>query len=126
VGYLEGQGYAGKASDVPMAGASLLGRLRIRAKLYLAFSAISGLVIASAITATIWTSNSDARILRNLSLADFAERQSTVVELNMMTMSDAMRGYLLNPSSQIEYKRKLAADASLPPTWSIMPAVSVG
>jgi len=105
--------YTGKAKRVWIAATSPLGRLRIRAKLYLAFSAISGLVIVSAITATIWTSNSDARILRNLSLADFAERQSTVVELNMMTMSDAMRGYLLNPSNQVEYKRKLAADAEL-------------
>jgi CHASE3 domain sensor protein len=93
--------------------ASLLGHLRIRAKLALAFSAISGLVIASAIAATIWTSNSDAEMLRNLSLADFAERQSTIVELNVMTMSDAMRGYLLNPSSQVEYGRKIAADNQL-------------
>jgi signal transduction histidine kinase/CheY-like chemotaxis protein len=97
----------------PTTVASLLGHLRIRAKLALAFSAISGLVIMSAIAATIWTSNSDAEILRNLSLADFAERQSTIVELNVMTMSDAMRGYLLNPSSRIEYDRKVAADEEL-------------
>ena len=112
MGYRDGQG-AGKASHIPIAATSRLGRLRIRAKLYLAFSAISSLVIASAIAATIWMSNRDANILRDLSLADFAERQSTVVELNMMTMSDAMRGYLLNPSSQIEHERKLAADAEL-------------
>jgi HAMP domain-containing protein len=70
-------------------------------------------VIASAIAATIWTSYSDAKILRSLLLADFADRQSTIVELNMMTMSDAMRGYLLDPSSQVERDRKLTADHQL-------------
>ena len=69
-----------------------LGRLRIRAKLYLAFSAISGLVIASAITAVIWTRSSDAEVLRNLSRLEFAKRQSTVIALELMTMSDALRG----------------------------------
>jgi signal transduction histidine kinase/ActR/RegA family two-component response regulator len=107
------QHYLGKAIRSPVTTASLLGNLRIRAKLGLAFSAISGLVVAAAIVATIWTSNSDAEILRNLSLAAFAERQSTIVELNVMTMSDAMRGYLLNPSSQVEYERKQAADEAL-------------
>jgi methyl-accepting chemotaxis protein len=106
-------GSAGNADRAPISTTSLMGRLRMRAKLYLAFALISGLVVASAIAATIWTSNSNAEILRNLSLADFAERQSTVVELKMMTMSDAMRGYLLDPSKQVEYKRKLAADDEL-------------
>jgi signal transduction histidine kinase/CheY-like chemotaxis protein len=113
VGYRNVQRDVAKAGRTWIAATSLLGRLRIRAKLYLAFSAISGLVIASAVAATIWTSNSNAEILRNLLLADFAERQSTVVELKIMTMSDAMRGYLLDPSSQVEYQRKLAADAEL-------------
>ena len=90
----------------------------VRSATQLRLVMISGLVIASAVAATIWTSNSDAKILRDLSLADFAERQSTVVELNTMTMSDAMRGYLLNPFSQIEFNRHRAAPppASLPPS----------
>jgi PAS domain-containing protein len=92
---------------------ALLGRLRIRGKLYLAFSAISGLVIALAIVAAIWTSHSDAEIQRARLLAEFAERQLTVVELKLMTMSDAMRGYLLDPANQAEVGRKLAADNEL-------------
>src|SRR5690349_12029269 len=31
----------------------------------------------------------------------------------MLEMSDAMRGYLLDPSNQVEYDRKLAADSTL-------------
>jgi diguanylate cyclase (GGDEF)-like protein len=88
-------------------------RLRIRAKLYLAFSAISVLVIASAFAAIAWVVNSDADLRDNLALAAFAERQSTVVELELMTMSDAIRGYLLDPSSQAEIIRKRAADDEL-------------
>ena len=87
-----------------------LGRLRIRAKLYLAFSAISGLVIASAITAVIWTRSSDAEIFRNLSRLEFAKRQSTVIALELMTMSDALRGYLLDTANQGELDRKFSAD----------------
>ncbi len=113
MGHGDGQGNGVNRGGTPIGVVSLLGRLRIRAKLYLAFSAMSALVIASAIAATIWTSKSDADILRNLSLAEFAERQSTVVELNLMTMSDAMRGYLLNPASQLEHDRKITADNEL-------------
>jgi hypothetical protein len=90
--------------------ASLQCQFRIRAKLALARSVISDPVIMSAIVAAIWTSNRDAKILRNLSLGDFADRQSTIVELNLMTMSGAMRGHILDPSSQVEYRRKIAAD----------------
>jgi diguanylate cyclase (GGDEF)-like protein len=92
---------------------ALLGRLRVRAKLYLAFSVISGLVIVSAIAAVAWTSHTDAEMFRNLSQAGFVERQSTAVELELMTMSDAMRGYLLDPTSQTEVRRKFAADDAL-------------
>jgi hypothetical protein len=49
----------------PIAEPSLLGHLRARTKLALALSTISGLVIASAIAATIGTSYSDAKILRS-------------------------------------------------------------
>jgi diguanylate cyclase (GGDEF)-like protein len=104
---------AGKAVRAPRPRRALLRRLRIQAKLYLAFSAVLGLVMASAITAIIWTSNSDAEILRNLALLELAKRQSTAVELNLMTMSDAMRGYLLDPANQAEIRRKLDADTEL-------------
>jgi methyl-accepting chemotaxis protein len=104
---------ADNATPALVAATSLMGRLRIRAKLYLAFLLISGLLIASAIAAIVLTSRSEDEIQRKLLLADYAERQSTVFELKMMTMSDAMRGYLLNPSNQVEYKRKLAADDEL-------------
>jgi diguanylate cyclase (GGDEF)-like protein len=90
-----------------------LGRLRIRAKLYLAFFAISGLIIAASIASIVWISESDARIQRSLTLAAFAERQSTSVELELMTMSDAIRGYLLDPGSLTEVRRKLTADDEL-------------
>jgi diguanylate cyclase (GGDEF)-like protein len=121
---------AGNTHQAPTTRPPLLGRLRIRAKLYLAFSAIAGLVIAAAIAAIFWTYDSDAELLRNLSLADFVERQSTAVELDLMTMSDAMRGYLLDPSNQAEATRKLAADNALTevveglkPTLAKMPSV---
>jgi diguanylate cyclase (GGDEF)-like protein len=104
------RGGADNTGRTPIAGRSLLGRLRIRAKLYTAFSVILGLSFASAITTAIWIRNSDVAVLRSLSLAEFAKRQSTVVELELMTMSDAMRGYLLDTSNQAELKRKLAAD----------------
>ena len=90
--------------------AALIGRLRIRAKLYLAFLAISGLVLAFAIGAIAWTSRSDAGILRNVALLELAKRESTIVELKLMTMSDAMRGYLIDTTNQAELRRKFAAD----------------
>jgi diguanylate cyclase (GGDEF)-like protein len=87
-----------------------LGRLRIRTKLYLAFSVIAGLFIASAVVATIWTGRSNAEILRNLSLLEHAKQQSAVIELTMITASDAIRGYLLDPTNEAEARRKRAAD----------------
>ena len=90
--------------------AALIGRLRIRAKLYLAFLAISGLVLAFAIGAIAWTSRSDAGILHNVALLELAKRESTIVELKLMTMSDAMRGYLIDTTNQAELRRKFAAE----------------
>ena len=90
--------------------AALIGRLRIRAKLYLAFLALSGLVLAFAVGAIAWTSRNDARLLRNVALLELAKLESTVVELKLMTMSDAMRGYLIDTANQAELRRKFAAD----------------
>jgi diguanylate cyclase (GGDEF)-like protein len=112
-GSFPGVGYVVQIRNPPMTRRAPLRHLRIRAKLFLAFSAVSGLVIASAIAGIIWTRNSDAEILRNLALLELAKRQSTVVELNLMTMSDAMRGYLLDPANKAEIRRKLAADDEL-------------
>ena len=90
--------------------AALIGQLRIRAKLYFAFLAISGLVLTFAVCAIAWTSRSDAGILRNVALLELAKRDSTVVELKLMTMSDAMRGYLIDTTNQAELRRKYGAD----------------
>ena len=52
---------------------------------------------------------------RSMKLAQVTSK-SEAIQTHMMQMSDAMRGYLLDPTRQDEWDRKLAADEALSST----------
>ena len=51
--------------------------------------------------------------LRELTQVAAVERDATEIRTQMVAMSDALRGFLLDPSKQGEFDRKKAADAQL-------------
>ena len=75
---------------------------------------IVGLVVAVAMAGLLWQSTSSAR-------ADKARQDSliavnrTAIEIgtDMILMSDAMRGFLLDPTKQDEWQHKMDADDAL-------------
>jgi methyl-accepting chemotaxis protein len=74
----------------------------------LIFSVIPTLVIAAAVSVYIYQNATqvDADGARAMSMTEYVSKQ----ELEMVKMSEALRGYLLNPSNKEEYERKKAAD----------------
>ena len=58
---------------------------------------------------TILSSNI-AELEKNITVADEISRKGLELRLDMMTMSDAIRGYLLNPKDAAEKQRKTGAD----------------
>ena len=73
---------------------ALTTRLGFQAKLYLAFATVLGLVIVSALAAILWIRHSDSEVMRHLALLDFARQQSTVIDLELVSMNNALQAYL--------------------------------
>lgn len=88
-------------------------RLGLRGRVYASFAAVSLLLTAAAIGAVVWAHQSDTSARERLTLADGALRTTETVRLQMISMSNAMRGYLLNPDVTDELNRKLAADDAM-------------
>ena len=87
--------------------------LGMRGRLHAGFAALALLALGSAGAGVVWVHGSDLAAQDALIGAEAALRVTEAARLDMITMSDAMRGYLLNPSSEAEYARKMAADAAL-------------
>ena len=88
-------------------------KLTIRTKLTLGFLGI--LVLGSAVSIGILTvlSRSVADLRDVVESDDMVAQKGLEIRYDMLTMSDAMRGYLLEPKNDAERQRKLDADAEL-------------
>jgi methyl-accepting chemotaxis protein len=88
-------------------------KLTIRTKLTLGFLGI--LVLGSAVSIGILSvlSQSVDQLRRVVQVDDVVAQKGLEIRYDMMQMSDAMRGYLLDPSNEAEHQRKLDADAEL-------------
>jgi methyl-accepting chemotaxis protein len=91
----------------------LFARLSLRGQLYIAFAIVAVALAGSGIGAIAWNHASDAATQERLARADAALRTTETVRLHMIAMSNAMRGYLLDPSDESEAKQKLAADDAM-------------
>jgi diguanylate cyclase (GGDEF)-like protein len=111
------------AEPAPARWTALPGALAFQARLYLAFSAVLGLVIVSAIMAILWIRGNDSEVMRRLAVLDFARRQSTVIDLELMTMSNALQAYLLDNTNRGELDRRQSADRELDETIDSLNAV---
>jgi methyl-accepting chemotaxis protein len=67
-----------------------------------------GSVASVAILAVL--SSSIDELKRVVTVSDVIEHKSLEMRFDMLAMSDAMRGYLINPSNKAEYERKKHAD----------------
>ena len=87
--------------------------LSIRTKLVSGFLSI--LLVGTLATLGILSMVSSAakQLHRVVERDAVAAIKAVEVRYAMLEMSDAMRGYLLDPSNQVEYDRKLAADSTL-------------
>ena len=88
-------------------------KMNIRAKLSAGFLAI--LILGSAVSGGVLTvlSGSIAQLKDIIEHDDVIEQKALEVRYHMLEMSDAMRGYLLDPSNESERQHKIAADEAL-------------
>src|SRR5471030_2773673 len=91
--------------------ASTLFSMTIRTKLLLGFL---GLQLASTLlnATLLWLAvDQGRRTEKVVQVYDLLEHNALELRLDMMVMSDAMRGFMLNPRDVQENARKLAADS---------------
>ena len=86
-------------------------KFSIRTKLTSGFAALLLLGSFAAIGVLLTLSRSIDRLEHVISFNDVIALRSVELQLDMMQMSDAMRGYFLNPSDLNERQRKVDADA---------------
>ncbi len=89
------------------------GAMGVRGRLYAGFGLLALLWLSGAITALAWVRASDLSTQEKLLSAGDALRATETARLHMITMSDAMRGFLLDPSNDSEMQRKRLADEAL-------------
>ena len=87
-------------------------KLTIRAKLTAAFLAILVLGAAASLGMMALLSRSVERLVSVTNVEGTIELRAQEARYDMLEMSDAMRGFLLNPSDIAERRRKEAADAA--------------
>jgi hypothetical protein len=88
-------------------------RLSLKSKLYLSFGALIMVLIGASLGLDQWSKATARDGLERTEEADAVEAGALEIKLHMMTMSDAMRGYMLDPAAEAEMKRKVAADDAL-------------
>ena len=88
-------------------------KLTIRTKLTLGFVGI--LILGSAVSVGILTvlSRSVDQLRDVIESDDVVSHKSLEIRYDMLQMSDAMRGFLLDPTNQLERQRKIDADNEL-------------
>jgi methyl-accepting chemotaxis protein len=88
-------------------------RLTLRSKLYLSLGALIVSLIGASLGLEQWGKATARSALERTQTADAALTDLLSIKLDMMIMSDAMRGYMLNPNADGEMGRKIAADKAL-------------
>src|SRR3954471_17041010 len=88
-------------------------KLGIRARLLTAFLGVLLLGALGALGVVTVLSRSLRDMQRVVEHDDVVAIKAVEIRLAMLEMSDAMRGYLLDPTNEAEYQRKLAADSAM-------------
>jgi methyl-accepting chemotaxis protein len=88
-------------------------RLNHRTKLVAAFLGVLLLGSAASIGGFTMLTRATDRLREVIDRDDVMARRTLEMRYAMLEMSDAMRGYLLDPTNRVEYDRKLAADSAL-------------
>ena len=75
---------------------------------------VIGLAVTLALAALLWNTASSARTATERAAElDAIAREATQIRVNMVEMSDAMRGFLLDTTQEQEWQNKLKADEHL-------------
>ncbi len=88
-------------------------KLTIRAKLVAGFFAVLLIGTVASVGALTLLSRSMSHLQGVIDRDDVVAQKATEIRLSMIEMSDAMRGYLLDPTNQAELDRKRGADSAL-------------
>ena len=88
-------------------------KLSIRAKLVAGFLAVLLIGTVASVGALSMISRSVTHLQRVIDRDDVVALKAVQIRMAMLEMSDAMRGFLLDPTNQAEVQRKLAADSTL-------------
>jgi methyl-accepting chemotaxis protein len=88
-------------------------KLGIRGKLAGAFVSILLIGAAATLGVVAMLQHSITQLQHVIDRDDVVAQRTVEIRLDMMSMSDAMRGFLLDPSNQAEFDRKLSADSAM-------------
>src|SRR5712671_6112568 len=88
-------------------------KLTIRTKLVSGFLAVLLIGTLASIGVISMVSQSVRQLQRVIERDDVAAIKAVEARFAMLEMSDAMRGFLLDPTNQAEFRRKLVADSTL-------------
>ena len=88
-------------------------RFTLRARLVTAFCSVLLVGSIASLGALTLISRSVNQLQSVVDRDDVIALKATQIRLALLEMSDAMRGFLLDPSNQAEFQRKLAADSAL-------------
>jgi methyl-accepting chemotaxis protein len=88
-------------------------KLGIRSKLAIGFLSVLLVGTAGSLAVVAMLKRSVSQLQHVIDRDDVVAIKAVEIRLAMLEMSDAMRGYLLDPSNQAEFDRKLAADSAM-------------
>jgi methyl-accepting chemotaxis protein len=82
----------------------------VRMKLTLGFLGLLSIGSVASLAILAVLSSSIDQLKRVVTVSDVIEHKALEMRFDMLAMSDAMRGFLINPSNRVEQERKKAAD----------------
>jgi methyl-accepting chemotaxis protein len=88
-------------------------KLTLRTKLVAGFVGVLIIGTAASVGVVSMMSRSVSQLQRVIEHDDVLAAKAMDIRYAMLEMSDAMRGYLIDPTNQAEWERKLAADSTL-------------
>jgi methyl-accepting chemotaxis protein len=92
---------------------ALIGRASVRTQLIVSAGLLTVLLVACGVGTVSWIKHVDRVAQAKIRLADETRFGAEAMRYHIITMSDALRGVLLNPADTTESERKAAADEGL-------------
>src|SRR4051812_24891765 len=88
-------------------------KLGIRSKIAIGLLSVLLVGTAGSVAVVVMLKRSVSQLQHVIDRDDVVAIKAVEIRLAMLEMSDAMRGYLLDPTNQAEFDRKMAADSAM-------------